>query len=186
MSDHRSLAAVTTSLRRLLEDRMGAITIDVDNTPATLNGTSALVNLYLYRVERNPFTSNFDWAPDALGTLHAPPFGLNLHYLITPYGPTQTEIQRTLGEVMQVLHDQPVLRAGHPLLPPELAEIVEELRIVPRTLPLHEMLDLWRAFGERAFRLSLVYEVSAVLVDSLLTRTVHPVQQRVLDVGVLR
>jgi hypothetical protein len=48
------------------------------------------------------------------------------------------------------------------------------------------MLDLWRAFGERAFRLSMVYEVSAVLVDSLLTRSVRPVQQRVLDVAVKR
>jgi hypothetical protein len=79
-----------------------------------------------------------------------------------------------------------VLRAGDALLPPELADIVEELRIVPRTLPLAELLDLWRAFGERAFRLSMVYEVSAVLVDSLLTRTARPVQQRVLDVAVLR
>ncbi len=171
---------------------MGAITIDVDSTPATLNGTTALVNLYLFRIERNPFTSNFDWATDVAGvpgapaTYRAPPFGLNLHYLVTPYGPSQTEIQRTMGEVMQVLHDHPVLRAGDALLPPELADIVEELRIVPRTLPLAELLDLWRAFGERAFRLSMVYEVSAVLVDSLLTRTVRPVQQRVLDVAVLR
>lgn len=169
---------------------MGGITIDVDGTPATLNGIAALVNVYLFRIERNPFTSNFDWAPEvpglpgALATYRAPPFGLNLHYLVTPYGPSQTEIQRTLGEVMQVLHDHPVLRAGDALLPPELAEIVEELRIVPRTLPLAELLDLWRAFGERAFRLSMVYEVSAVLVDSLTTRTVRPVQSRVLDVAV--
>ena len=34
--------------------------------------------------------------------LVAPPFGLNLHYLITPYGPDELEIQRTLGEVMGV------------------------------------------------------------------------------------
>ena len=109
-----------------------------------------------------------------------------LHYLFTPYGPNQLELQRTLGELMRALHDQPVLRRGDPLLAPALADTTEELRIVPHALPLAELLDLWRAFGERAFRLSATYEVSAVLIDSGITRPVQRVQQRQIDLATLR
>ena len=186
MSDFTSIAAVTATLRRLLEARLAGIVVEDAESPATYANNLAAVNLYLYRVERHAFSANLGWQDDAPAGLRAPPLGLVLHYLFTPYGPNQLELQRTLGELMRALHDQPVLRRGDPLLAPALADTTEELRIVPHALPLAELLDLWRAFGERAFRLSATYEVSAVLIDSGITRPVQRVQQRQIDLATLR
>lgn len=186
MSDFTSIAAVTTTLRNLLADSLDGIAIDETQSPADYANNAAAINIYLYRVERHAFTANLDWQPTPQGSLRAPPFGLTLHYLFTPYGPTQVEMQRTLGELMRVLHDRAVLQRGDPLLADALAEAAEELRIVPHALAFSELLDLWRSFGERAFRLSATYEVSAVVIDSDQTRTVQRVQQREIDLAPLR
>ena len=186
MSDFTAIAAVTGTLRRLLESEMVGITIEDDISPANAEPTLPTVALFLYRVDSNAFTANLDWAVRSATQLQAPPFGLNLHYLVTPYGPGQIEIQRTLGEVMRVFHDRAVLRAGDPALLPPLAAMTEELRIVPRTLSLSDSMELWKSFHERSYRLSLTYEVSAVLIDSAITRDVERVQERVLDLAPLR
>jgi hypothetical protein len=36
--------------------------------------------------------------------------------------------------------------------------MTEELRIVPRMLPLGDMIDLWRSFDKMSYRLSVTYE----------------------------
>ena len=112
--------------------------------------------------------------------------GLNMHYLVTPYGPDELEIQQTLGEVMRAFHERPVMLASDPLLSPDLADMTEELRIVPRMLALPEMLELWRAFEDVPFRLCVTYEVSTVLIDSRIKRNVQRVQERVLDLSARR
>jgi hypothetical protein len=65
--------------------------------------------------------------------------------------------------------------------------MTEELRIVPHPLSLSESLDMWKSFGASvAYRLALTYEVSAVLIDSQVTRNVSRVSERVLDLGAMR
>lgn len=181
MSDFTAIAAVTSTLKALLLQQLPAITVEETKTPLELGGSTPMVGLYLYRAEMNPFTANMDWRPVTGTQLSAPPFGVNLHYLITPYGPDELEIQRTLGEVMLALHDHAVVRSGDPLLTAPLADMTEELRIVPRMLPLGDMIDLWRSFDKMSYRLSVTYEVSTVLIDSGLTRNVARVQERVID-----
>jgi len=183
MSDFTAIAAVTETLKALIEQKLPGLDVDVSKTPAETGGTAAKLGVYLYRVELNPFAANLDWQALSETQLMAPPFGLNLHYLITPYGPDEPEIQRTLGEVMRVFHEHPVVRQGDPLLALPLADMTEELRIVPRMLPLSDMLDLWRSFEKPAYRLSTTYEVSTILIDSRTTRSVRRVQERVLDVS---
>jgi hypothetical protein len=109
-----------------------------------------------------------------------------MHFLITPYGPDEIEIQRTLGEVMRVFHENGLIGTGDLVLDPVLATMTEELRIVPRTLPLGEMIDLWRSFEKASYRLSVTYEVSAVLIDSRVIRDVQRVQERVIGLGPMR
>lgn len=183
MSDFTAIAAVTDTLKSLLEQELPGLAIDVLKAPAELGGAAPKVNLYLYRIEHNPFAANLDWQAVTDTQLIAPPIGLNLHYLITAYGPDELEIQRTLGEVMRTFHEHALLRSGDPLLAAPLAAMTEELRIVPRMLSLTDMLDLWRAFEKVAYRLSVTYEVSAIVLDSRVTRNVRRVQERVLDVS---
>lgn len=186
MSDFTAIAAVTTTLKNLLLQELPGLAVDETKSPADQGSSTPLAALYLYRVEQNPFAANADWQATTATQLTAPPFGLNLHYLVTAYGPDELEIQRTLGEVMRTFHEKPVVRRGDPVLAPALAAMTEELRIVPHMLSLADMLDLWRAFEKVAYRLSLTYEVSTVLIDSRVTRNVQRVQERVLDLRAQR
>lgn len=185
MSDFKAIAAATKTLERLLFGKLG-VAVESTLAPTEITATTALVGLFLYRVEINPFLANMDWKRTGATQLAAPPIGLNMHYLVTPYGPDQLEIQKTLGEVIRTFHDFPVIDAADPLLSPDLAGMTEELRIVPRPLPLNDMLELWKGFEKLSYRISVTYEVSAVLVDSTLTRSVMPVQERSLEISTLR
>lgn len=186
MSAFTAIRDVTRTLNALLTTEVG-LTVDSDRSPAEIAVTTPLISLFLYRIERNSSVANLRWQPGASAEhLIGPPFGLNLHYLICAYGPTQLEIQATLGEVMRVLHDHPVIRADDPVLDPNLATMTEDLRIVPHTLSLPDTMELWKSFERVPFRLSLAYEVSVVVLDSAVTRKVRRVQERSLDVGQLR
>jgi hypothetical protein len=52
---------------------------------------------------------------------------------------------------------------------------------VPRSVPLSDLLDLWRGFQNTSFRLCVTYEVSVVLLDSGRKRGVQRVQERLVD-----
>jgi hypothetical protein len=186
MSSFTAIRAVTSTLKALLGLQMPGITVEETKPPPDVSSNTPLVGLYLYRVEPNPSAANLDWLPTSSTRLTAPPIGLNLHYLVTPYGSDELQIQQTLGEVVRAFHERPVVRAGDPVLAPDLANMTEELRIVPRALPLTEVLELWRGFDKLSYRLCLTYEVSMILIDSRVTRTVERVQERVLEVSRLR
>lgn len=186
MSDFNAIAAVTNSLKALIEQEVDGLTVEVLKAPVELSGTEPRLSLYLYRVEHNPFTANLDWQTRTDTQLAAAPFGLNLHFLVTPYGPDEVEIQRTLGEVMRAFHENALIQSDNPVLDATLAQMTEELRIVPRTLPLGEMIDLWRSFEKASYRLSTTYEVSTILIDSRVLRNVQRVQERVIGVGPMR
>jgi hypothetical protein len=186
MSAFTAIRDVTRTLDALLTTEVG-ITVDSDRSPSELAVATPLISLFLYRIERSASFANLGWQPGGSSEqLIAPPFGLNLHYLICAYGPTQVEIHATLGEVMRVLHDHAVIRADDPLLDPNLATMTEELRIVPHNLSLPDTMELWKSFERVPFRLSLAYEVSVAVIDSALSRTVRRVQERSLEVGQLR
>ena len=186
MSNFTALRAVTDTLKSLLVAQLPGITVEDKKSPAEVTAITPLVGLYMYRVEQNAFAANLDWQATSATQLAAPPFGLNLHYLVTPYGPDEREIQQTLGEVMRAFHEHPVIRRSDPVLSPDLLDMTEELRIVPRMLPLSEMLELWGAFDKVPFRLCATYEVSTVLIDSRVSRTVERVSERVLDMSARR
>lgn len=185
MSDFKAISATTKTLERLLVAKL-AIPVETLLAPHDLAVMTPLVGIFMYRVEINPFLANLDWKRTSSTQLVAPPIGLNMHYLITPYGPDLIEIQKTLGEVIRVFHEYPVIDAADPLLSPDLAGMTEELRIFPRPLPLNDMLELWKSFEKVPYRLALTYEVSAVLIDSTISRSVLPVQERNIELIPLR
>jgi hypothetical protein len=183
VSSFTAIRAVTDTIDRLLFLSLGIVT-DRLTPPHQLSATTPLVSIYLYRVQTNPFMNNMDWQTVTSTQLRAPPIGLNLFYLITPYGSDQSQIQQITGEVLRAFHEQPVIRTGHPALHADLATMTEELRIVPHPLTLSESLDLWKSFGSTvAYRLALTYEVSAVIIDSQTTRDITRVAERVVDLS---
>ena len=184
MSGYTVISGVTKTLAGLLKSATG-VDVETDKSPAAaISDTSPLIHLYLYRVERNPFFANSDFLQPSPSTVQEPPIGLNLFYLITPYGNGEMQIQLTLGEIIQVFHNTPIIPPS--AFDSSLADTTEELRVVLRALPFEQMLDFWKSFVQRSYRLSVTYEVSAVLIDSSVSRTVKRVEERRLEVGLLR
>lgn len=181
MSAFTVVSGVTRTLASVLEAVTG-VTVEADRSPAdAISDAASLIHLYLYRVEQNPFFVNADGRRPSPDVVRGPPIGLNLFYLITPHGNGQLQIQLTLGDIIRVFHDMPVIDPA--FYHPTLQDTTEELRMILNPLPLQEMTELWRAFNERSYRLSLTYEASVVLIDSSVTRTVVPVEERRLVVS---
>lgn len=158
----------------------------IDITEAT--GRSQL-NLFLYQVTPNPGWRNAGLpARNGAGErVASPPLALDLHYLLIAYGARDLHAEILLGYGMQLLHETPVLSreairralspptivSGGASLPPdmralfesELAEQVEQIKIVPQTLSSEEVSKLWAAFQAR-YRPSAAYQVSVVLIES--------------------
>ena len=179
MSDFRAISGVSKSLATFLNAQTG---VAVDNTHApsdAISDSTSLIHLYLYRVEYNPFFFNNPDVVTSSTVLQRPPVGINLYYLITPYGSTQLDIQLTLGEVIRVFNDTPVLPPAS--YDPSLTNVIEDIKIIPKIISLDQMTELARVFGQRHYRLSTTYEVSVVLIDSTVTTTVSRVEERHLQ-----
>jgi hypothetical protein len=167
------------------------------------------LNLFLYQVTPNPGWRNVGLpARDARGDrLTNPPLALDLHYLLTAYGAKDLHCEILLGYGMQLLHETPVLvrdAIRRALAPPspidgsglpaslqalsasDLAEQVEQIKIVPVALTTEEISRLWTAFQAK-YRPTAAYQVSVVLIESRqATRAALPVRARNLYVEPLR
>ena len=146
------------------------------------------INLFMYHV-----TPNQGWRNVSLPSRNAdgdrtsnPPLGLNLHYLLSTYGANEFDAEVLLGYAMQLLHETPVLTResirrtlapaspvnGAALPPPlnalvasELADQVEQIRVVPETMSLEEVSKLWTAIQSH-YRPTAAYQASVVLIES--------------------
>jgi hypothetical protein len=112
------------------------------------------------------------------------PLALDLHYLLTAYGEQDFQAEILLGYAMQLLHEVSALTPEHirsalagpngsgGSLPPTraalaaspLADLVEQVTIIPEFTNSEEMSRLWSALQAR-YRPSATYKVSAVLLE---------------------
>ena len=199
MSDSLAIAAITATLRDLLQLGLNAENATVITRPpdkVQANASRNHVNLFLYHATVDPHWRNMDvpWKVKPGETGHTP-LPLNLYYLITAYyGESEDGVDtitdqnrllgshRLLGRAMSVLHDHPLLdtdainaslpgsdRSEHPY------DQVERIRITPHILSLDELSKVWTGF-QTQYRLSAAYQVSVVLIESSrATRTPLPV-----------
>jgi hypothetical protein len=184
MSNHLAIATVTATLDKLLEkpiddDVPGAKITLV--SPETAGGglPATRVNIFLYQVTPSAAARNDDLptrSGDGQRFLGRPRIGLDLHYLLTFYGKdTDFEPQRLLGTVVRTLHARPVLTrhqirdaiTAFPLLTnANLADDVELVKFTQTPLTLEELSKLWSVFFQTAYRLSVAYQGTVVLIES--------------------
>ena len=212
MSNALSIAAVSAVLRDLINNGLvdasvGDVTVTAQAPDRidTENGDLTQLNLVLYQVTPNQGWRNVGLpSVDGAGTsrLTNPPLALDLHYLLTAYGSADFEAEILLGYAMQVMHENPVLdrrtiRSSFAvvpvtgaILPPalqtlvaaELADQVEQIKLVPEGLSTEELSNLWAAFGAK-YRPSAGYLASVVLIEGRrTTRPALPVRERRLHV----
>ena len=136
------------------------------------------LSVYLFRVLENPDLKNRPLRPNPAPDYHYPPLALNFYYLITPLTNSAENDQLLLGKTMQIFYDHAILDGSelHGLLQTN----AEELRLSLTPCSLEDVTKLWCAFL-RPFRLSVSYEVCAVLLDSDRTTRVERVRRKRLE-----
>lgn len=178
MSNSRAIAAVTATLQRLLmnvqtDDDLGdtqvtALSLDIARDDVETNQ----LNLFLYQTSLNGAWRNMDMPGRVKpGEMGHPPLALDLFYLITAYGRGNKDIDghRALGRAMRILHDHPVLgreEIESALQDNDLHQQLERIRITPQPLTLDDLSKLWTGCQGK-YRISVAYQVSVVLIDSL-------------------
>lgn len=181
-----------------------------DRIPVEGADARSQLNLFMYQV-----TPNQGWRNVALPSrdgrgdrLTNPPLALDLHYLLTAYGVKDFHTDILLGYATQLLHETPVLTRdairkaleppspveGGGGLPPslevlaasELADQVEQIKIIPQSFSTEEIMKLWAAFQAR-YRPTAAYRASVVLIERRgSTKPTLPVRERRLHVVQLR
>ena len=211
MSDYRAIAAVTATLRQLIEEAVSTVP-GVGNVKITTSRPDALhstgtsyegVNIYLYQVQPNAAFRNSDLPTrSANGNIvQRSSIGLDLYYLLNFYGTDEALTSHLLlGCIVGALHARPVLtreaitdmvvRApDEPTIPDYLGESdldqqVELVKFTPLSLDLEELSKLWSVFFQTPYALSMAYYASVVLIDGeQMPPPVLPVGERTLQVG---
>jgi hypothetical protein len=196
MSTYKSIAAVSQSLANLLGDRMSeAATVTLappDVQVDHVNGPR--LNIYLYHLSENPYLKNQEIPGDGYaGAYGHPPLSLNLHYIFTAFGASETGVdadmqaQHILGDAMRVVHDFAIISPdllqqkapGKTILDTLLLDEFEQIKVVLQPKSLEEISKIWTALPRVNFRRSVTYDVSVVQVASRQARSVGlPVRER--------
>jgi hypothetical protein len=202
MSDFRAIAAVSTTLRTLLRDRMEQpVTVTIAPPDVSVDGVGSTrrLNLYLYQFAENASLKNYDHSGSSSEPYGTPPLALELYYLMTAYGSSDVgadsdlEAQSVLGDAMRVLHDfaivaddlNQILAPAEKVLAPELRHQQEKLKITLRNTALDELSKIWTAMPQANFRRSAAYQVSVIEIESRKPRRMAaPVQRRKLMLSV--
>lgn len=172
MSTSTAIGMVSQSLQNLLEGEMMVKPIpEVTILAPDESGGDSRINLFLYKVQENPVLKNMDWQvkPGSPNQLVPPPLSLNLFYLMTAYNKNDprggnAQAHEILGDAMRVFYEYSIVPEIY--LSPELATSREQVKIMLNTLDLDELSKVWATFT-KAFRLSVLYEVSVVQLDML-------------------
>jgi hypothetical protein len=182
MSNFLAIAAVSATLRRILND---AVSADVPGSTVTTarpdGGAGGApvtgVNLFLYQVLANAAGRNADLPTrrDDGTVVQRPREALDLHYLLSFTGrENELEPQRLLGSVARTLHAQPVLSrqsiqstkaAVAFLAASDLDGDIELVRFTPLSLSLEELSKLWSVFFQVPYALSVAYQASVVFIE---------------------
>jgi hypothetical protein len=188
MSVSSSIGLVSSSLRNLLVGEMQLTpAVPVTILAPDETGSTPRINLFLYRIEENPFLKNQDFVlkPGTSTTLLPTPLSLNLYYLMTPYAQNDPQTGNStaheiLGEAMRVFYENSVI--PQQFLETDLQGAREDFRIVFNALDPEEIGRLWTTFAQ-PFRLSVRYQVSVVQIDMSAAQE-QPLPNRVRTIGV--
>ena len=111
--------------------------------------------------------------------LKYPPLSLSLFYLVTPHTGNIEKDHIILGKVMQIFHDNSILRGSglHENL------VGEELRLILTHLSIDDLNKVWTLiYGSKPYKLSVCYEVTPVAIESMREREVTRVTERELEI----
>jgi hypothetical protein len=186
MSNYTAISDVGKTLIKLLWDN-----IKDDGTANSIIGSEDQISLsspeeieqdkklslFLYQVSENAFLKNEEMRSLNTKKLKYAPLFLNLFFLVTPHTQNRNNDHIILGKVMQIFHDNSILRGS--VLHENL--VGEELRLILTHLSIDDLNKIWNVISKsKTYRLSVCYEVTPVGIESMREREVTRVIKREL------
>jgi Pvc16 N-terminal domain/IPT/TIG domain len=216
MSDYLAVAGVSVVLKWFLTNALtaaggpasiygNAVSVSVLPPDVVLTASEEPVRLNLFMYYSNvdaAFRNSRLPAYDSQGNrLTNPPLALDLHYLMSAYGPGEFDSEILLGWAMQQFQETPIFSraaiqnwlaaaAGSPSPSIEVKAVAlttlpfqfESIKVTPAALSNDEISRLWMAFSTH-YRATTAYRVSVVLIEEMQSvKSNLPVQQRTLKV----
>lgn len=191
MSASTAIGMVGESLKNLLEGEMQILPkLNVTLlTPDEQGGGNRRVNLFLYKVQQNPFFINADWQVkrDEPTKISPPPLSVNLFYLMTACAQNDSETGNVpahdiLGEAMRVFYENSIVSKKY--LVDGLKETTEQIKIIQSPLDMDELGRVWSTFSQ-PLRLSVLYEISVVQIDQQAIKE-RVIAKRVRKIGIMQ
>ena len=163
------LRDVSLTLKELLFPKIPEFKDDSDlvvfDSPADISTNKNLLSIFLYQIVENSSLRNINPEPIDTNQLRYPPLALDLYYIITAYGTNRETELLIVERLMQILHDESVLKGE--MLKGDLAKTGNtEIRIVPNNLTFEEINKLWERFPNKPYKISASYILSPVRIPS--------------------
>ncbi len=163
------LLDIGDSLRNLILKKIAELSDEnsiILDSPADIEANSnTRLLIFLYQIVENSFLKNVEPEYIGLDQMRHPPLLVDLHYLFTPYAKNRETELIILEKLMQVFHDNPVLKRE--LLKDSLkGSGNNEIRIVPNNVSFEEINKLWERFPNKAFKLSVSCILTPVRIPS--------------------
>lgn len=179
MSTSTAIGDVTAALAELLTNEQnprGSFGVSLKSpSDEEIDENRPMLNLYLFRIEENPFAKNRSWQAVGGDALHKTPLSLNLFYVITPYSKGQQDGHRVLGEAMRILYDNAIIEPV--MLGEPLEYTADPLKLDLCSFGLEDLTRVWNAFN-KPYRLSVCYKARIVFIDSAVGRKVVRVTEK--------
>jgi len=186
MSDYTAISDVGKTLIKLLWDNIKddgtANSIIGSENQITLSSPEEIesdkkLSLFLYQVTENAYLKNEEMPSLNTTKLKYPPLFLNLFFLVTPHTENSDNDHIILGKVMQIFHDNSILRGS--VLPDSL--VGDELKLILTTLSIEDLNKIGTVISKsKPYRLSVCYEVTPVAIESMREGEVVRVTEREL------
>jgi hypothetical protein len=182
--------SVSETLRTVLNAELATLvppsTADVSDLLGTIPTTPPRMTLFLYEVVEDPSARNrprtrAEVPPDV--SLQKARMALLLRYLLTPWSPDAITDHKLLERTLQTFYDQPIIAGS--LLQGDLTGTSEALRLTLLPLSLEDKTRIWWAIGQQ-YRLSVVYEVRVVELDTTVAEQLTPISRRSAQFGEVR
>jgi len=184
MSDYNAISDVGKTLIKLLWDNIkddshvsSIIESDDQITLSSPDESAKKLSLFLYQVTENAYLKNEEMQSLNSTKLKYPPLTLSLFYLVTPHTQNMASVHIILGKVMQIFHDNSILKGS--ILQDSL--VGDELRLILNPLSMDEQNKIWTVISKtKTYKLSVCYEVTPVAIESMREREVKRVTEREL------
>jgi hypothetical protein len=182
MGGYTVIADLGASLLRLLRDHLTPDPVprpDLIGMASPRDAGDLALSLFLFNVKENGEARRTGMV-DRGGVLQYPPQALDFYFMMTAHSNADRltrslDEHRILGRAMQVLYDNAVLSG--PYLEGTLAEGSGAIRLTLASMEGEELMKLWQ-FGDLPYKLSVVYRVGPVMLDSNRVKPVSRVVER--------